>query len=309
MQMQDVRAVVDRWRLWPRTSRRPRRGRRWRTRRAARRQRAGRSRCRAGTRRQCAFLQGRRHLRSRRSMPRCRRRRACGGLNVAGELRGRRLAAAHGRQGRARCRREFFRKVIEINLVGTLLVCKAAAVAMAAQPAAAHDGERGVIVNDGLGRRLRRPDRPGRVFGIQGRHRRHDAADGARAREQRHPRHDHRARHLRRRRWSPALSAEAQESLGKQVPFPSRLGAPVEYAQRSCVRSSRTRCSTASDPSRWRDPHGPAALTRWRVAASQRRCRRSSGIRSSNRRRGAHSPGLAAPRAPQRTPQTSCSSP
>jgi len=26
------------------------------------------------------------------------------------------------------------------------------------------------------------------------------------------------------------LSAEAQESLGKQVPFPSRLGAPAEYA-------------------------------------------------------------------------------
>ena len=27
-----------------------------------------------------------------------------------------------------------------------------------------------------------------------------------------------------------SLSAEAQESLGKQVPFPSRLGAPAEYA-------------------------------------------------------------------------------
>jgi NAD(P)-dependent dehydrogenase (short-subunit alcohol dehydrogenase family) len=28
-----------------------------------------------------------------------------------------------------------------------------------------------------------------------------------------------------------ALPAEAQESLGKQVPFPSRLGRPAEYAQ------------------------------------------------------------------------------
>jgi hypothetical protein len=27
------------------------------------------------------------------------------------------------------------------------------------------------------------------------------------------------------------LPKEAQESLGKQVPFPSRLGRPVEYAQ------------------------------------------------------------------------------
>jgi hypothetical protein len=27
------------------------------------------------------------------------------------------------------------------------------------------------------------------------------------------------------------LPKEAQESLGKQVPFPSRLGRPIEYAQ------------------------------------------------------------------------------
>ena len=34
--------------------------------------------------------------------------------------------------------------------------------------------------------------------------------------------------------WTPMLAGlpqEAQESLGKQVPFPSRLGQPEEYAQ------------------------------------------------------------------------------
>ena len=40
---------------------------------------------------------------------------------------------------------DFFRKVIEINLVGTLLVCKAAAVAMQRNPPSP-EGERGVIV-------------------------------------------------------------------------------------------------------------------------------------------------------------------
>ncbi len=81
-----------------------------------------------------------------------------------------------------------------------------------------------------LGRRLRRPDRPGRLLGLQGRRGRHDLADGARFCALRHPRDDHRARASSRRRWSTACRQEVQESLGAQVPFPSRLGQPEEFA-------------------------------------------------------------------------------
>jgi NAD(P)-dependent dehydrogenase (short-subunit alcohol dehydrogenase family) len=50
-----------------------------------------------------------------------------------------------------------------------------------------------------------------------------------RVRAHRRPRHDHRARHIR----TPLLAAlpeAARVSLAQQVPFPSRLGRPEEYA-------------------------------------------------------------------------------
>ena len=92
------------------------------------------------------------------------------------------------------------------------------------------DGERGVLRQHRVGRRLRRPDRPGRLLGLQGRRGRHDAA--------RRPRP--RAYGIRVNTIAPglfdtqllaALPEEAREALGKTMPFPPRLGRPAEYAQ------------------------------------------------------------------------------
>ena len=82
----------------------------------------------------------------------------------------------------------------------------------------------------GVGRGVRRPDRPGRLQRVEGRRRRHDAADRARARALRHPRDDDRAGHLRDADDGRACTPEVQESLGKMVPFPPRLGRPAEFA-------------------------------------------------------------------------------
>ncbi len=72
---------------------------------------------------------------------------------------------------------DFFRKVIEINLVGTLLVCKAAAAQMQKNAPNA-DGERGAIVDDRVGRGVRRTDRPGGLRCLEGRRGRHDPPHG-----------------------------------------------------------------------------------------------------------------------------------
>ncbi len=58
---------------------------------------------------------------------------------------------------------DFFRKVVEINLVGTLLVAKAAAAAMGSNaPERRRRARRDR--DDRVGRRVRRPDRPGRLL-------------------------------------------------------------------------------------------------------------------------------------------------
>ena len=123
---------------------------------------------------------------------------------------------------------DLFRKVIEVNLVGTLLVAKSAAGAMQQQHAERRRRARRHR-HDGVGRRLRRPDRSGRLLRFQRRHRRHDAADGAR------PvgcgiRVMTIAPGIFKTPMMAALPQEAQDSLGKQVPFPPRLGRPDEYA-------------------------------------------------------------------------------
>ena len=79
-----------------------------------------------------------------------------------------------------------------------------------------------------LGRGVRRPDRPGRLLGVQGRRRRHDPADRPRpAREL--IRVVTIAPGLFKTPLLGSLPEEAQQSLGKQVPHPARLGDPDEY--------------------------------------------------------------------------------
>lgn len=123
---------------------------------------------------------------------------------------------------------EFFRKVIEINLVGTLLVCKAAAAAMQKNAPNA-DGERGAIVMtasvaafDGQIGQVAYAASKGGVVGMTLPMARELAAFGIRVVTI--------APGLFLTPMMAALPAEAQASLGQQVPFPPRLGRPAEYA-------------------------------------------------------------------------------
>jgi NAD(P)-dependent dehydrogenase (short-subunit alcohol dehydrogenase family) len=123
---------------------------------------------------------------------------------------------------------EFFRKVIEINLVGTLLVCKAAAAAMQkGVPNAA--GERGAIVMtasvaafDGQIGQVAYAASKGGIVGMTLPMARELAAFGIRVVTI--------APGLFLTPMMASLPKEAQESLGKQVPFPPRLGHPSEFA-------------------------------------------------------------------------------
>ncbi|NJD30951.1 MAG: SDR family NAD(P)-dependent oxidoreductase [Gammaproteobacteria bacterium] len=123
---------------------------------------------------------------------------------------------------------DFFRKVVEINLVGTLLVSKAAAAAMQKNAPNA-GGERGAIVMtasvaafDGqIGQVAYSASKAG-VVGMTLPMARELAAFGIRVVTI--------APGLFLTPMMAALPKEAQDSLGKQVPFPPRLGHPAEFA-------------------------------------------------------------------------------
>jgi NAD(P)-dependent dehydrogenase (short-subunit alcohol dehydrogenase family) len=123
---------------------------------------------------------------------------------------------------------DFFRKVIEINLVGTLLVCKAAAAAMQ-KGAANSGGERGAIVMtasvaafDGQIGQVAYAASKGGIVGMTLPMARELASFGIRVVTI--------APGLFLTPMMASLPKEAQESLGKQVPFPPRLGHPLEFA-------------------------------------------------------------------------------
>jgi NAD(P)-dependent dehydrogenase (short-subunit alcohol dehydrogenase family) len=123
---------------------------------------------------------------------------------------------------------DFFRKLIEINLVGTLLVSKAAATAMQKNSPNA-DGERGVIVMtasvaafDGQIGQVAYAASKGGVVGMTLPMARELASSGIRVVTV--------APGLFLTPLLAGLPAEAQESLGKQAPFPARLGRPEEFA-------------------------------------------------------------------------------
>jgi len=152
---------------------------------------------------------------------------AMGGLNLAVNCAGvgwpKRMVGKDGPMAG-----DFFRKVIEINLVGTLLVCKAAAAAMQKNAPNA-DGERGAIVMtasvaafDGQIGQVAHAASKGGVVGMTLPMARELAAFGIRVVTI--------APGLFLTPMMAALPADAQESLGKQVPFPPRLGRPAEYA-------------------------------------------------------------------------------
>ena len=124
---------------------------------------------------------------------------------------------------------DYFRKVIEINLVGSLLVCaQAAAVMQQNTPNAG--GERGVIV---LTASVAAYD--GQIGQIA-----YAASKGGLVCMTLPMARDLSSLGIRVMTIAPGLFEtpllaglpdEAKASLGKQVPFPPRLGQPFEYAQ------------------------------------------------------------------------------
>ena len=131
-----------------------------------------------------------------------------------------------------------FRKVIEVNLIGTFNVHPARGRtrwpgAGGRRRARRHRQHR-------LGGRVRRADRPGRLQGVEGRHRRDDAADRARSGPQRHPRQHHRAGDVRDAD-ARGLPEEAQVASARRCRSRRGWATPTEYAALSST-SSRTRC-------------------------------------------------------------------
>jgi NAD(P)-dependent dehydrogenase (short-subunit alcohol dehydrogenase family) len=121
-----------------------------------------------------------------------------------------------------------FRKVMEINVTGTVLVTKAAAVAMQTnQPNA--QGERGVIVMtasvaafDGQIGQIAYSASKGAIVAMTLPMARELASSGIRVVTI--------APGLFSTPMMKGLPQEAQDSLGKQTPFPPRLGEPDEFA-------------------------------------------------------------------------------
>jgi NAD(P)-dependent dehydrogenase (short-subunit alcohol dehydrogenase family) len=126
-------------------------------------------------------------------------------------------------------RLESFARAVNINLVGTFNMIRLAAEAMGRQEATA-DGERGVIVNtasvaafDGqMGQAAYAASKSG-VVGMTLPIARDLARNGIRVMTI--------APGIFETPMLLGMPAELQASLAKQVPFPSRLGRPDEYAQ------------------------------------------------------------------------------
>jgi NAD(P)-dependent dehydrogenase (short-subunit alcohol dehydrogenase family) len=124
---------------------------------------------------------------------------------------------------------EAFSRVININLIGTFNMIRIAAAAMMGN-APSDEGERGVIVNtasvaafDGQIGQSAYAASKGGVVGMTLPIAREFARDGIRVVTI--------APGLFLTPLLQSLPPAAQESLGKQVPFPARLGRPDEFAQ------------------------------------------------------------------------------
>jgi NAD(P)-dependent dehydrogenase (short-subunit alcohol dehydrogenase family) len=123
---------------------------------------------------------------------------------------------------------EVFRKVITVNLLGTFNVIRLAAFAME-QNTPNQEGERGVIINtasvaayDGQMGQVAYSASKGGIVGMTLPIARDLARSGIRVMTI--------APGLFETPLMASLPEEARLSLGQQVPFPSRLGRPVEYA-------------------------------------------------------------------------------
>lgn len=122
-----------------------------------------------------------------------------------------------------------FRKVIEVNLIGTFNILRLAAEGMVGLDPVTADGERGVIINTAsvaafegqIGQAAYAASKGG-VHALTMPAARELARSGVRVVTI--------APGIFLTPMMLGLPQEAQDSLGKQVPFPSRLGRPEEYA-------------------------------------------------------------------------------
>lgn len=124
---------------------------------------------------------------------------------------------------------DLFRKVIEVNLIGTFNMLRLAAAGMQGLEPVTADGERGVIINtasvaafDGQIGQAAYGASKGGVHALTLPAARELARSGIRVVTI--------APGIFLTPMMLGLPQEAQDSLGKQVPFPSRLGKPEEYA-------------------------------------------------------------------------------
>jgi len=124
---------------------------------------------------------------------------------------------------------DLFRKVIEVNLIGTFNMLRLVAAGMQGLEPVTADGERGVIINtasvaafDGQIGQAAYGASKGGVHALTLPAARELARSGIRVVTI--------APGIFLTPMMLGLPQEAQDSLGKQVPFPSRLGKPEEYA-------------------------------------------------------------------------------
>jgi NAD(P)-dependent dehydrogenase (short-subunit alcohol dehydrogenase family) len=124
---------------------------------------------------------------------------------------------------------EFFEKVVRVNLIGTLL-CDKAAAAIMQQNTPNADGERGLLIHtssvaafEGQIGQVAYAAPKAAVVGMTLPIARELARSGIRCVAI--------APGIFMTPMVAGMTAEVQESLGKQVPFPSRLGRPEEYAR------------------------------------------------------------------------------
>ena len=122
-----------------------------------------------------------------------------------------------------------FAKIITINLIGTFICASQSAAGMVAADPVNEDGERGVIINtasvaafDGQIGQVGYAASKGGVVGMTLPMARDLARDGIRVATI--------APGIFKTPMLEGLPQEVQDSLGAQVPFPSRLGEPAEFA-------------------------------------------------------------------------------
>ena len=141
--------------------------------------------------------------------------------------------------------------MIRVNLIGTFNVLRLSAAAMADNEPD-EDGERGAVVMtasiaafDGQIGQTAYSASKGGIVGLTLPAARDLAAPG-------HPRVHDRARAPSTPRCSPALPEAAREALGKQVPFPSRLGRPAGVRRAGLSHRREPDAERRDDPARRR---------------------------------------------------------